>query len=452
MKKYPCMYLPGCAGQDQLAERPIFEERMKILFTALVLSFALLGGTANADDATLVREANNALAKKDYKTAFAKFTTLAEQGKPAAQFNLGAFYLNGQGVKKDEKQAFEWFRKSAAQGNSRALQVMEKAAAKGNVYAINELKIIKGQAASAKVIPAAQETPQVKLQEKPQEKPQALPQEKPQAKIQEKPKEKPQETPKKQAASRSVQGTLLYGDPTVAAPGKWVYGISADLSMYKATEPLYYPDGGVLSNTTQSYSVAQPGVSAWIGQGDISVLTSFARRSGDVDATVQGVGALSKSFTANVFELDVRWLIRQFSAANFMPYVVGGIALNSTSGTANEVDFSDDYSQKDTMLMLGAGAIIPLDKQYGFRVEGRAGTDKQKASGDYTSISGAPLSFTSYSYSATASFTRLSAAMYYKMSGGWNAEVSVRRGDYAAGIGPSFSDTTVRAAVGYSFR
>ena len=48
-----------------------------------------------------VVEANTALSQKDYSGAFSKFSVLAQHGNATAQFNLGAFYLNGQGVQRD---------------------------------------------------------------------------------------------------------------------------------------------------------------------------------------------------------------------------------------------------------------------------------------------------------------------------------------------------------------
>ena len=116
---------------------------------ALCLALSLVSGLAHADDTSLSREANAALVRKDYSTAFSKFSVLAQHGNATAQFNLGAFYINGQGVQKDEKQAFEWFAKSAAQGNARALQVLQNAAANGNENAKNELSKLQPQAASA---------------------------------------------------------------------------------------------------------------------------------------------------------------------------------------------------------------------------------------------------------------------------------------------------------------
>ncbi|MBF0162675.1 MAG: sel1 repeat family protein [Magnetococcales bacterium] len=42
--------------------------------------------------------------------------TLAEQGNPKAQHNLGAMLLHGQGVAREDTAAAHWFRKAAEQG------------------------------------------------------------------------------------------------------------------------------------------------------------------------------------------------------------------------------------------------------------------------------------------------------------------------------------------------
>lgn len=118
------------------------------LSAALFLALFLISGFAHADDSALIREANVALSQKDYSGAFSRFSILAEHGNAKAQFNLGAFYLNGQGVQRDEKQAYEWFAKSAVQGNARALEILRNAAAKGNENAKSELNKIQQQTPS----------------------------------------------------------------------------------------------------------------------------------------------------------------------------------------------------------------------------------------------------------------------------------------------------------------
>ena len=51
---------------------------------------------------------NEAYRKGDYKQAFIYFSKAARSFNPAAQLNLGILYLNGEGVAKDEANAYLW--------------------------------------------------------------------------------------------------------------------------------------------------------------------------------------------------------------------------------------------------------------------------------------------------------------------------------------------------------
>ena len=46
------------------------------------------------------------------------------QGNAQAQYNLGTLYQNGQGIEKNDKKAFEWYRKAASNGHSQAKLVL----------------------------------------------------------------------------------------------------------------------------------------------------------------------------------------------------------------------------------------------------------------------------------------------------------------------------------------
>ncbi len=56
----------------------------------------------------------------DYSAALGEWRPLAEQGRAAAQYNLGVLYRKGQGVPRDYVEAAKWFRKAAAQGHAQA--------------------------------------------------------------------------------------------------------------------------------------------------------------------------------------------------------------------------------------------------------------------------------------------------------------------------------------------
>ena len=58
--------------------------------------------------------------EKDEREAAEWFRKAAEQGDADAQFSLGAMLVGGRGVEKDEGEAAEWFRKAAEQGHAKA--------------------------------------------------------------------------------------------------------------------------------------------------------------------------------------------------------------------------------------------------------------------------------------------------------------------------------------------
>ena len=55
-----------------------------------------------------------------FAESVADYRKAAEQGDADAQYNLGLFYANGDGVSKDFAEAVKWWRKSAEQGNVEA--------------------------------------------------------------------------------------------------------------------------------------------------------------------------------------------------------------------------------------------------------------------------------------------------------------------------------------------
>lgn len=57
----------------------------------------------------------DAYQKGDYVAAAKEWQPLAEQGDPAAQYNLGLLYLDGRGVPQSPAQAVSWFRRAAEQ-------------------------------------------------------------------------------------------------------------------------------------------------------------------------------------------------------------------------------------------------------------------------------------------------------------------------------------------------
>ena len=83
---------------------------MKHILFVLVLLVGVTSVVAAGD----FEDGKDALAHKDFTTAFNKFLSAAEVGHTRAQYMLGVLYTNGNGVRKNDVQAHKWFSLSAA--------------------------------------------------------------------------------------------------------------------------------------------------------------------------------------------------------------------------------------------------------------------------------------------------------------------------------------------------
>ncbi|MEO6697063.1 MAG: tetratricopeptide repeat protein [Gammaproteobacteria bacterium] len=83
-----------------------------------IIALALLGGgLASAALAANFHDGVAAYERGDIAKALVAWQSAADQGDALAQFNLGALYAHGRGVKKDLSEAAKWYRKAAEQGN-----------------------------------------------------------------------------------------------------------------------------------------------------------------------------------------------------------------------------------------------------------------------------------------------------------------------------------------------
>ena len=105
---------------------------MKSLTHSLLLALALTMGAWVPVQAQTFEQSWAAYERKDYRTAFAGFKKLAEQGDAWAQYNLGTMYAEGKGVLSDDNLAAAWWRKAAEQGYASAQFNL------GNVYGNGE--------------------------------------------------------------------------------------------------------------------------------------------------------------------------------------------------------------------------------------------------------------------------------------------------------------------------
>jgi TPR repeat protein len=88
--------------------------RFVIVMLIALCSFA---ASAYAGD---IDEGKAAYEHRDYKAAMNLLRPLADQGNAEAQFKVGEMYRNGQGVAKDQTEAYFWYGLAAKGGNGNA--------------------------------------------------------------------------------------------------------------------------------------------------------------------------------------------------------------------------------------------------------------------------------------------------------------------------------------------
>ncbi len=91
---------------------------LKLLVISIVIAVSGPAFAVPHDDA------EQAYASGDYKTAFALWLPLAEQGSARAQMNIARMYERGEWVAQDSTQAGEWYRR-AAQNDMRDTSVAQ---------------------------------------------------------------------------------------------------------------------------------------------------------------------------------------------------------------------------------------------------------------------------------------------------------------------------------------
>jgi hypothetical protein len=78
-----------------------------------LLVFSIVIGLSGQAFALPHDDAEQAYASGDYKTAFALWLPLAEQGSARAQMNIARMYEKGEWVAQDSAQAAEWYHRAA---------------------------------------------------------------------------------------------------------------------------------------------------------------------------------------------------------------------------------------------------------------------------------------------------------------------------------------------------
>ncbi|OIR19455.1 hypothetical protein GALL_03360 [mine drainage metagenome] len=263
------------------------------------------------------------------------------------------------------------------------------------------------------------------------------------------------ETSMESGSTRVVEDTLVLKDPTVSASGKWVFG--AALEGLYTNGPAKYNVGDQVESGT--ISGARPGLNLFAGYGDVTV--NYAYRNGNADttglyhyATATNPFNYGQTFSSkiNENEITVRWLLRDLSTTYFTPYLYAGYVDakydNTNTITTPGLVWANN-NNSPTLLstnewkgsMLGIGGIIPLTKDYGFRLDGAL----TSTSATYTASNGGYAT-------GTGLGSRFTGTMYYNIAQGWNIQAGGRYQYLNGGNAGSNYIAGVFAMIGYSYK
>ena len=238
------------------------------------------------------------------------------------------------------------------------------------------------------------------------------------------------------AQTRVVEESLVYDDPTVAKPGSWIFGASADYYNYSA-QGAAYDSSNRSYPTTQHFS--QPGASLWVGYGDFSLLASYKNGSGTTN-----VPAANTNWKTNNAETEVnlRWLITPLQMRYFVPYVLAGYIRSVDKDTLSNVYINGVQEVNTTTGKgpgLGIGGIIPITEKYGFRADYR----------QYAGTSSTVSPVAAFNTSHNIQFIRITGTAYYNVTENVNVQLGVRT-QYVQNS-PNSTATGGYLSLGYTF-
>jgi hypothetical protein len=176
---------------------------------------------------------------------------------------------------------------------------------------------------------------------------------------------------------RTIEETLVVKDPTVAAPGNWLFGAALEYMYVKGAYDLYDSNGDKIADGDISFGL--PGANVWVGYGNLTVNFAYRKGSGEIDRKWTN-GALSiDKLDQKDTELTLRYLFR--TGSGITPYVIGGYLQTKfdEDETITNAGYIFPYnnstrSQRSTTYnspMLGGGAIFPFSDKFGARADVR---------------------------------------------------------------------------------
>lgn len=246
---------------------------------------------------------------------------------------------------------------------------------------------------------------------------------------------------------RVIEETLLYKDPTVAAGGRWIYGVSAEAFVQSSSTQLTNINTNVIETGNVSGTI--PGLNLFVGYDNFT-FTYHYKTGSTTSKFGSATGAWTSKQNDTYNEATARWLIKGV-AESFTPYVGLGYGAFSETATSsldsgnNMVTGRPTYTVKtnSTYTFLGLGTIIPMNEKLGFRVDAGIVRMSAKWAGETAGAAG----------TGSGSGGRYTGTAYYNFAGGWNAQLGARIEKVSLGaVMGSRSRTGAYAMLGYTFR
>ena len=237
------------------------------------------------------------------------------------------------------------------------------------------------------------------------------------------------------AQQRVVEESLVYDDPTVAKPGKWLFG---------AAVGAYYSNGDTVGNDTSGNTVyatqqyTQPQASAYIGYEDITFLLRYQKSK----ATTQFPGNTAE-MDGSTYSIDLRWLISQLGTKHFVPYVLATYAQvteNTTFSYINNSGLRQTGKFDANGPGLGFGGIIPITEKYGIRADARQYNAKSVNTSNM---------FSAFNSSSDIQYRQFQATAYYNIT----EKINLQLGGQSTYIvnRPQSTSYGMFSQIGYSF-
>jgi hypothetical protein len=244
---------------------------------------------------------------------------------------------------------------------------------------------------------------------------------------------------------RVIEDTLVYTDPTVAAAGQWLYGIS--IEAFDRTKASDGVNPATLSKDSGTINGVLPGVNLFVGYNNFT-FTYHHKSGSSTTKYTNATGNWTQEEDGEFNEFSARWLIRDV-ADSFTPYLTA-MAGEFTGDFVSTLDSGATWpvlgtrrfraSMRANYTSAGVGVIIPFNEKAGIRIDGGAVDMNATVDTGWVPLTG----------SGTGG--RYTATVYYNFSENWNVQLGGRMEKINLGAIGLIERSGIYGMLGYTLR